>query len=85
MPLHLRILATGTSLSLTTNVNVSRLKIGRARESPATIILDMSTLLHLEFNVTKTACGLKLCPGKLSMHVLMRTLLERPEGLSVTN
>ena len=85
MPPHLRIFATGTSQSLTTNVNVSRLKIGIARESPATIILDMSTLLHLEFNVTKTACVLKLCPGKLLVHVLMRTLLERSEDLPVAN
>ena len=85
MPPHLRIFATGTSQSLTTNVNVSRLKIGRARESPTAIILDMSTLLHLELNVTKTACGLMLCPGKLSLHVLMRRLLERPEGLPVAN
>lgn len=55
MPLQLCIFATGTSQSLTTNVNVSRLKIGISRESPANNILDMSTLVHLEFNVTKTA------------------------------
>ena len=63
MPLDMRIFATSTSQSLTTNVNVSRLKIGRVRESFALIILDMSTFVHLEFNVTKTSGVLKLCPG----------------------